>query len=81
MRYSLTVFSTDICYFYVAIVCNASAALTFKFFCFFIKSLDEIIDKALLSRDGSSTCEDFVTSVQNWLNKIQVVNWLQHNLP
>ncbi|XP_020088781.1 nicotinate phosphoribosyltransferase 2-like [Ananas comosus] len=34
-------------------------------------SLDEIIDKALLSHDGSSTCEDFVTLVQNWLNKIQ----------
>ncbi|XP_073106948.1 nicotinate phosphoribosyltransferase 2 [Elaeis guineensis] len=32
---------------------------------------DEIVDKALQSHDGSSTCEDFVSLVQNWLGKIQ----------
>ncbi|KAL1370880.1 hypothetical protein HN51_001072 [Arachis hypogaea] len=34
-------------------------------------SLDEIIDKSLSRKDGSSTCEDFVSLVQTWLNKIQ----------
>ncbi|KAM3318076.1 hypothetical protein ACQJBY_035669 [Aegilops geniculata] len=33
--------------------------------------LDEIIDKALSSSDGSNKCEDFVSLVQNWLVKIQ----------
>ncbi|KAG7993678.1 hypothetical protein I3843_01G016100 [Carya illinoinensis] len=36
-------------------------------------SPDEIIDKSLRSRDGSSTCEDFVSLVQTWLSKIQVL--------
>ncbi|CAH2076284.1 unnamed protein product [Thlaspi arvense] len=34
-------------------------------------SLDEIVDKALRSSDGKSTCEDFVTLVQTCLSKIQ----------
>ncbi|MED6149774.1 Nicotinate phosphoribosyltransferase 2 [Stylosanthes scabra] len=34
-------------------------------------SLDEIIDKSLRRKDSSSTCEDFVSLVQAWLNKIQ----------
>ncbi|KDP31950.1 hypothetical protein JCGZ_12411 [Jatropha curcas] len=34
-------------------------------------SLDEIVDKSLPSSDGSSSCEDFVSLVQTWLNKIQ----------
>ncbi|GFY93799.1 nicotinate phosphoribosyltransferase 1 [Actinidia rufa] len=34
-------------------------------------SPDEILDKSLPSRDGSSTCEDFVSLVQTWLNKIK----------
>ncbi|KAL1370807.1 nicotinate phosphoribosyltransferase 2-like isoform X4 [Arachis hypogaea] len=34
-------------------------------------SLDEIIDKSLSRKDGSSTCENFVSLVQTWLNKIQ----------
>ncbi|RVW55376.1 Nicotinate phosphoribosyltransferase 2 [Vitis vinifera] len=34
-------------------------------------SPDEIIDKSLRSCDGSRTCEDFVSLVQAWLNKIQ----------
>ncbi|XP_010548416.1 PREDICTED: nicotinate phosphoribosyltransferase 1 [Tarenaya hassleriana] len=34
-------------------------------------SLDEIVDKALHSSDGKSTCEDFVALVQTWLTKIQ----------
>uniref|UniRef100_M8CQK8 nicotinate phosphoribosyltransferase n=1 Tax=Aegilops tauschii TaxID=37682 RepID=M8CQK8_AEGTA len=33
--------------------------------------LDEIIDKALSSSDGSNKCEDFVSLVENWLVKIQ----------
>nr|CAB3497545.1 unnamed protein product [Digitaria exilis] len=33
--------------------------------------LDEITDKALISSDGSSKCEDFVSLVQNWLIKIK----------
>ncbi|XP_031736983.1 nicotinate phosphoribosyltransferase 2 isoform X1 [Cucumis sativus] len=36
-------------------------------------SPDEIIDKSLRSSDGSRTCEDFLSAVQTWLNKIQ---WL-----
>lgn len=34
-------------------------------------SPDEIIEKSLRYRDGSSTCEDFVSLVQTWLTKIQ----------
>ncbi|XP_023007036.1 nicotinate phosphoribosyltransferase 2-like [Cucurbita maxima] len=36
-------------------------------------SPDEIKDKSLRSSDGSRTCEDFLSAVQMWLNKIQ---WL-----
>ncbi|XP_044510332.1 nicotinate phosphoribosyltransferase 2-like [Mangifera indica] len=34
-------------------------------------SPDEIIEKSLKSSDGSHTCEDFVSLVQTWLNKIK----------
>ncbi|KAM7252029.1 hypothetical protein ACFE04_023912 [Oxalis oulophora] len=34
-------------------------------------SPDEIVEKSLKSSDGSKTCEDFVSLVQSWLNKIQ----------
>ncbi|KAL5752985.1 hypothetical protein ACOSP7_023164 [Xanthoceras sorbifolium] len=34
-------------------------------------SPDEIVEKSLQSSDGSYTCEDFVSLVQTWLNKIQ----------
>ncbi|KAK7252824.1 hypothetical protein RIF29_37044 [Crotalaria pallida] len=34
-------------------------------------SIDEIVDKSLRRKDGSSTCEDFVSLVQTWLSKIQ----------
>ncbi|XP_038709814.1 nicotinate phosphoribosyltransferase 2-like isoform X2 [Tripterygium wilfordii] len=37
-------------------------------------SPDEIIEKTLRSSDGSSSCEDFVSLVQTWLNKIQRAN-------
>ncbi|XP_004511917.1 nicotinate phosphoribosyltransferase 2-like isoform X1 [Cicer arietinum] len=37
-------------------------------------SFDEIADKALRTKDGSSTCEDFVSLVQKWLNKIKWSN-------
>ncbi|KAJ8642496.1 hypothetical protein MRB53_004244 [Persea americana] len=37
-------------------------------------SPDEIVEKALRSSDGSVTCEDFVSLVQSWLNKIQWSN-------
>lgn len=37
-----------------------------------MQSPDEIIEKSLKSADGSYTCEDFVSLVQKWLNKIQV---------
>ncbi|KAJ7944435.1 Nicotinate phosphoribosyltransferase [Quillaja saponaria] len=40
-------------------------------------SPDEIIDKSLLSSDGSSTCEDFVSLAQTWLSKIQWSNPLR----
>eukprot|EP00258_Populus_trichocarpa_P006395 XP_002310133.1 nicotinate phosphoribosyltransferase 2 [Populus trichocarpa] len=40
-------------------------------------SPDEIIDKSLQSADGSSSCEDFVSSVQTWINKIQWSNSLR----
>ncbi|ONK71010.1 uncharacterized protein A4U43_C04F3790 [Asparagus officinalis] len=34
-------------------------------------SLDEIVNKTLRSYDGSSTCDDFVSLVECWLNKMQ----------
>ncbi|KAI3922256.1 hypothetical protein MKX01_005945 [Papaver californicum] len=34
-------------------------------------SADEIVDKSLRSSSGSTTCEDFVSLVQSWLNKLQ----------
>ncbi|KAL5184284.1 Nicotinate phosphoribosyltransferase 1 [Glycine soja] len=37
-------------------------------------SLDEITDRSLNRKDGSSTCDDFVSLVQTWLNKIQLSN-------
>ncbi|KAJ6805612.1 nicotinate phosphoribosyltransferase 1-like isoform X2 [Iris pallida] len=40
-------------------------------------SLDEIVDKTLQSYDGSSTCEDFVSLVQTWLNRIKRTNSLR----
>ncbi|KAG1369833.1 Nicotinate phosphoribosyltransferase 1 [Cocos nucifera] len=36
-------------------------------------SPDEILDRALPSHDGSSTCKDFVSLVQSWLSKLQVM--------
>jgi hypothetical protein len=38
-----------------------------------LQSPDEIIDKSLHSSDGSRICEDFVSLVQTWLSKIQVL--------
>ncbi|KAE9597636.1 hypothetical protein Lal_00041588 [Lupinus albus] len=40
-------------------------------------SLDEIIDKSLRRKDGSITCEDFISLVQTWLSKIQWSNSLR----
>ncbi|KAJ6366853.1 hypothetical protein OIU77_003266 [Salix suchowensis] len=40
-------------------------------------SPDEIIDKSLQSADGSSSCEDFVSLVQTWINKFQLSNSLR----
>lgn len=37
-----------------------------------LQSPDEIVDRSLTGRDGSTTCEDFVSLVQSWLSKIQV---------
>ncbi|KAL9326940.1 hypothetical protein ACSQ67_007585 [Phaseolus vulgaris] len=37
-------------------------------------NLDEITDKSLRRKDGSSTCDDFVIVVQTWLSKIQLSN-------
>ncbi|KMS95402.1 hypothetical protein BVRB_008600 [Beta vulgaris subsp. vulgaris] len=39
-------------------------------------SLDEIVEKSLQSADGSTSCEDFVSLVQTWLNKIQRTKFL-----
>ncbi|KAI4325529.1 hypothetical protein MLD38_030917 [Melastoma candidum] len=39
-------------------------------------SVDEILDKSLRSSDGSSTCDDFVSIVQEWLSRIQGSNSL-----
>ncbi|RDY09694.1 Nicotinate phosphoribosyltransferase 2, partial [Mucuna pruriens] len=41
--------------------------------------LDEIKDKSLRRKDGSSTCKDFVGLVQSWLRKIQGSNSLHGN--
>ncbi|KAJ1704576.1 hypothetical protein LUZ63_004355 [Rhynchospora breviuscula] len=35
--------------------------------------LDEIVGKTLQSRDGSSQCNDFVSLVESWLEKIQAL--------
>ncbi|KAF2295266.1 hypothetical protein GH714_032372 [Hevea brasiliensis] len=40
-------------------------------------SLDEIVEKSLQSSDGSSSCEDFVSLVQTWLDKIKWSNSLR----
>lgn len=40
-------------------------------------SPDEIVEKSLHSSDGSSVCEDFVSLVQTWLNKIKWSNLLR----
>ncbi|XP_074295365.1 nicotinate phosphoribosyltransferase 2-like [Silene latifolia] len=39
-------------------------------------SLDEIVEKSLISADGSTSCEDFVSLVQTWLAKIQRTKFL-----
>lgn len=39
-------------------------------------SLDEIPDKVLRSKDGSRVCQDFVSLVQEWLQKIQTADSL-----
>ncbi|KAH7520197.1 nicotinate phosphoribosyltransferase 2 [Ziziphus jujuba] len=39
-------------------------------------SPDEIVDRLLTSRDGSTICEDFVSLVQTWLSKVQWSNSL-----
>jgi len=36
------------------------------------QSIDEIKEKALRKKDGSSTCQDFVGLVQGWMRKIEV---------
>ncbi|PPR97028.1 hypothetical protein GOBAR_AA23643 [Gossypium barbadense] len=36
-------------------------------------SPDEILERLLHRSDGSSTCEDFVSLVQSWLSKIQLI--------
>lgn len=41
-----------------------------------LQSLDEITDRSLRRKDGSSTCEDFVSLVQTWLSKIQVLGYI-----
>ncbi|KAK7307637.1 hypothetical protein VNO77_40879 [Canavalia gladiata] len=40
-------------------------------------SLDEITNKRLRRKDGSSTCEDFLSLVQKWQRKIQCSNSLR----
>ncbi|KAG0452367.1 hypothetical protein HPP92_025031 [Vanilla planifolia] len=42
--------------------------------------VDEILDKTLCSCDGSSICKDFVSLVQSWLSKIQVVAFASYHL-
>ncbi|KAL5181515.1 Nicotinate phosphoribosyltransferase 2 [Glycine soja] len=42
-------------------------------------NLDEIKDKSLRKKDGSSTCKDFVSLVQSWLRKIERSNSLHGN--
>jgi hypothetical protein len=41
-----------------------------------LQSLGEITEKSLRKKDGSSTCVDFVSLVQKWLNKIKVASIL-----
>ncbi|KAG5069906.1 hypothetical protein JHK85_002283 [Glycine max] len=43
------------------------------------QNLDEIKDKSLRKKDGSSTCKDFVSLVQSWLRKIERSNSLHGN--
>lgn len=43
-----------------------------------LQSLNEITNKSLRKKDGSSTCEDFVSLIQKWLRKIKV-SWYIHN--
>ena len=47
-------------------------SFAYSFLCTFVQNLDEISDKSLRRKDGSSTCDDFVIVVQTWLSKIQV---------
>ncbi|XP_020216219.1 nicotinate phosphoribosyltransferase 2 [Cajanus cajan] len=42
-------------------------------------NVDEIKDKSLRRKDGSSTCKDFVSLVQSWLKKIEKSNSLRGN--
>ncbi|PWZ36788.1 Nicotinate phosphoribosyltransferase 2 [Zea mays] len=42
----------------------------------FPQSLDEIPNKALRNKDGSRVCEDFVSLVQEWLQKFQAADSL-----
>nr|GMC62825.1 nicotinate phosphoribosyltransferase 2-like [Ipomoea batatas] len=39
-------------------------------------STDEIVEKSLNRSDGSSVCDDFVSLVQAWLNKLKWSNLL-----
>ncbi|KAL2348382.1 hypothetical protein Fmac_002382 [Flemingia macrophylla] len=43
------------------------------------QNVDEIKDKSLCRKDGSSTCKDFVSLVQSWLKKIEKSNSLCGN--
>lgn len=45
-----------------------------------LQSPDEIIDKSLRSSDGSRKCEDFLSVVQMWLSKIQVLDHYVHEV-
>nr|GMC60188.1 nicotinate phosphoribosyltransferase 2-like [Ipomoea batatas]GMC63079.1 nicotinate phosphoribosyltransferase 2-like [Ipomoea batatas] len=36
-------------------------------------SSDEIVEKSLHRSDGSSVCDDFVSLVQAWINKLKVL--------
>lgn len=51
---------------------EAFISLSLLLFTYDMQSPDEIIHKSLRSSDGSRTCEDFLSAVQMWLNKIQV---------
>nr|GMC57750.1 nicotinate phosphoribosyltransferase 2-like [Ipomoea batatas] len=41
-----------------------------------VESTDEIVEKSLNRSDGSSVCDDFVSLVQAWLNKLKWSNLL-----